>query len=640
MKNGLLKVAALSPKVTVADCKKNKEAILSEIKRASEEGVKLAVFPELSITGYTCGDLFIQTSLICGSEKALLELASDTKGINTVAVVGVPLVKESKIYNCAAVIYNGQILGIVPKTNLPNYNEFYETRIFTPASGVQGEIEIGETVVPFGTKQLFKCSEMPSFTFAVEICEDMWVASSPAIGHTAAGANIIVNLSASGDVVGKSAVRKTLISASAMKMKCAYIYADAGEGESTTDIVYSGHNMICEMGKIIAESKPFTYENAKSEIDLEKIEFERRKTGNLIAVGSEDYRVNSFSCPLEKTVLTRTIKTHPFVPSDERSRAERCDFILKMQAQGLKTRLQKGNFKAVIGISGGLDSTLALLVTHRAITELNRPLTDIISVTMPCFGTSERTMKNSIKLCERLGVTFRKIDITEAVKVHLRDIGHPETLHDVTFENSQARERTQVLMDIANSNNAIVVGTGDLSELALGFATYNGDHMSMYGVNGSVPKTLVRVLVDYVAKTAPDKVLADVLFDILDTPVSPELLPPSEQKITQKTEDIIGPYELHDFFLYYSMRYGFTPRKIFRIAKHAFADKYDDKTILKWMRLYFSRFFSQQFKRSCTPDGAKVGIVAVSPRGDLRMPSDASSALWISEIDELIGELT
>lgn len=638
MKNGFLKVAAISPKVTVCDCDKNKEAILNEIKKAAENGVKLVVFPELSITGYTCGDLFMQTTLLRGAINALCELTESTKGLKTVAVVGVPLVYGNNIYNCAAVIFDGQILGVVPKSNLPNYNEFYERRIFTPAGGVHGEITIGDRTVPFGVNQVFRCADMPMFSFAIEICEDLWVSNSPSITHAAAGANIICNLSASNDIVGKENIRRTLISAASIKLKCAYVYSDAGEGESTTDIVFGGHNLICELGRIIAESRPFAYTNAVTEIDLEKIEFERRKTHGFVGNNDENYNINTFSLPLEETKITRTIKAHPFIPTDERARAERCEFILKTQAEGLKTRLEKGNFKAVIGVSGGLDSTLALLVAHRAMSSLKRPLTDIIAVTMPCFGTSGRTMKNSINLCKNLNIDLRTVDISEAVKIHLRDIGHPIDLHDVTYENSQARERTQVLMDIANSVNGLVVGTGDLSELALGFATYNGDHMSMYGVNASIPKTLVRVLVEHVAKTTDNKALSEVLFDILDTPVSPELLPPSEQKITQKTEDIIGPYELHDFFLYYFMRYGFTPRKIFRMAKYAFGGKYDDDTILKWLKLFFRRFFTQQFKRSCMPDGAKVGVIALSPRGDFRMPSDAQSTLWLNEIDEMIGE--
>lgn len=635
MKDGFLKVAAASPRINVADCAYNTKQIIKVMQQAYDHQIKLLVLPELCITGYTCGDLFLQNKLLEGATQSLLEIKQASKPLDMVVVVGAPILRKGKLYNCAVVIQKGQILGVVPKTNLPNYAEFYEKRHFTKAPLENTEILIGEESYPFGTKLLFACKEMPSFCLAVEICEDLWVPAPPSTQHALAGATVIANLSAGDEIIAKADYRRELVIGQSGRLICAYLYASAGEGESTTDMVFSGHNIIAENGACLKENKLFDGQSVMTEVDVEKLLSERQKNTSF-PLEDKGYQTILFSIKQEETPLTRWIAMHPFIPSNKSQRQKRCEEILTMQAMGLKKRLAHTHAKsAVIGISGGLDSTLALLVVVRAMDLLEKDRKDIVAVTMPCFGTSQRTKQNAMLLCEKLGVTLREIDITKAVEVHFEDIGHNKEEHDVVFENAQARERTKVLMNVANQVNGLVIGTGDLSELALGWATYNGDHMSMYGVNASIPKTLVAHIVDYVADTVQDETLQRVLKDIVDTPVSPELLPPKEDVISQKTEDIVGPYELHDFFLYYMMRFGFSPKKIYRMAVYAFGERYEAQTILKWLHIFYKRFFAQQFKRSCLPDGAKVGSVTLSPRGDWRMPSDASSSLWLKEIEAL-----
>lgn len=636
MQHGFIKVAAATPEIRVADCAFNTESILEQMRSASKRGVRILVLPELCVTGYTCGDLFLQPTLLAGAQQALDVLIEASKGLKLLTVAGLPVLHGGKLYNCAAVFYEGRLLGMVPKTHLPNYNEFYELRNFSPAPPQNEEYCWNGGPVPFGNRLLFRCSELPNLCFAAEICEDLWVAAPPSIGHAAAGATIIGNLSASDETVGKDCYRRDLVGGQSARLVCGYLYADAGDGESTTDLVFAGHNIIAENGAVLDETVPFRNGLIVSEIDVDKLAYERRRMNTYPAARTEGYETVVFSAEPEETGLTRTVSRLPFVPENAVDRADRCEAILNIQAAGLKKRLEHSHSEtAVIGISGGLDSCLALLVSVLAMDLLGRPRTDILAVTMPCFGTTVRTRNNAEILCEQLGVTLRCVDIGEAVKQHFSDIGHAVDAHDVVFENSQARERTQVLMDLANQVNGLVVGTGDLSELALGWATYNGDHMSMYGVNGSIPKTLVRHLVRYVADKTEQIALKGVLLDILDTPVSPELLPAKDGKIAQITEDLVGPYELHDFFLYYMIRFAYPPAKIFRLARYAFGEHYDGETILKWLKVFYRRFFSQQFKRSCLPDGPKVGSVALSPRGDWRMPSDASAALWQAELDEL-----
>jgi NAD+ synthase (glutamine-hydrolysing) len=641
MKHGFLRVAAATPVIRVADCGYNTGKIMELIDIACEKEIKLIVLPELSVTGYTCGDLFLQDTLLRGALESVQAIAEYTKGKELVVVVGFPYLVKGKLYNTAAVLQDGKVLGLIPKMNIPNYTEFYEARHFT--AGILDPILInfmGEEIY-FGSRILFQCNNMPEFILGVEICEDLWIPQSPSIAHCIAGASIIVNLSASDELTGKDAYRRELVKSQSARLICGYLYADAGEGESTTDVVFAGHNLIAENGTLLIESKIFENGIISTEIDLGKLKSERRRMHTYLGQNTVPYQVIPFafregSYELPRLTLTRYIDASPFVPSEKLDRDKRCEDIINIQAMGLKTRLAHIGCKcAVLGISGGLDSTLALLVTYKAFEMLGLDKKGIIAVTMPCFGTTDRTYRNAIALADSLGVTLKEIPIKEAVELHFKDIEHDRNQHDLTFENSQARERTQVLMDLSSIYNGFVVGTGDMSELALGWATYNGDHMSMYGVNSSVPKTLVRFLVSYFADTSKSKELSEVLIDILDTPVSPELLPPKDGKISQKTEDIVGPYELHDFFLYYVLRFGFEPDKVFRLAKIAFAKSYDDKVILKWLKVFYRRFFSQQFKRSCLPDGPKVGTVSVSPRGDLRMPSDASAALWIKELDKL-----
>lgn len=648
MRDGFIKVAAATPRIRVADPAYNKQAIIEKIEEAEAQRAVIVVFPELCITGYTCGDLFLMQPLLQQAEDALLEIAEETNGKNMLVFVGLPVRWKGRLYNAAAAVGNGTVLGLVPKTCIPNYNEFYEGRYFTPGMEAAEEVVLGKNVrVPMGSHLLFYADNVPELKIGAEICEDVWTPAPPSISHAMAGANIIVNLSASDEITGKDQYRKNLVEGQSARLICGYVYASAGEGESTQDVVYSGHNMIAENGIMLAEAERFINQSIYGEIDIQRLDGQRRRMSTFLGK-KEEYMEIPFHLKKEKTKLTRFVDPSPFVPGMMEERKKRCEEILLIQSMGLKKRLEHtGCSHAVVGISGGLDSTLALLVTVRAFDSLGLDRKGIHAVTMPGFGTTDRTYDNAVNLIKCLGADFREVDIKEAVRVHFRDISHEESVHDVTYENGQARERTQILMDIANKENGMVVGTGDMSELALGWATYNGDHMSMYGVNASVPKTLVRHLVQYYADTCEDEILEKILLDVLDTPVSPELLPPEDGKISQKTEDIVGPYELHDFFLYHMLRSGFGPSKIFRLAVYAFGqeacalsgnsveNKYSEEVILKWLKVFVRRFFSQQFKRSCLPDGPKVGTVAVSPRGDLRMPSDASAALWLEEIERL-----
>ena len=639
MRDGFIKVAAGTPKIRVADCRYNAEQIFALIQQAAEQGVKVLCLPELCLTGYTCGDLFLQDTLLCGAEEGLQTILEATRNLDMVTVLGLPVrcKWDNKLYNCAAVIQSGEILGLVPKTYLPNYGEFYEQRWFASGAGVETSVDLCGETVDMDAAGLFACEKVPNLVLGVEICEDLWATEPPSARLARGGATVILNLSASNELVGKSGYRRNLVVGQSGRLVCGYVYADAGEGESTTDLVFTGHNMIAENGALLAERR-FATGLTISEIDVDRLAYERRRMTTFNGQRQADLWRASFSLPLEETRLTRAVSPAPFVPADAEDRAERCNEILKIAALGLKKRLEHtGARTAVVGLSGGLDSTLAILITAVAMKLLDRPASDIIAVTMPCFGTTDRTRDNAVELAERLGATLKRIDIGSAVKVHFKDIGQSMEDHSVTFENGQARERTQVLMDIANQNGGLVIGTGDLSELALGWATYNGDHMSMYGVNAGIPKTLVRHLVAFVSddKGSEDPRLSAVLDDILDTPVSPELLPAIEGKISQKTEDLVGPYELHDFFLYYAIRWGFPPRKVFRLAEHALGRTYDRATILKWLNSFYRRFFTQQFKRSCLPDGPKVGSVTLSPRGDWRMPSDAVAALWLEELEGL-----
>lgn len=697
MIEGFLRVAVATPKIKVADVRFNTDAVLREIAEADRQGVSLLVFPELVLTAYTCADLFHQTILIERAAAALDEVAEATRRTQLVAVVGVPYMVDHKLYNCAAVLHAGRILALVPKKNLPNYSEFYERRWFTPGqarvvtlthrSAVTGE----EYAIPFGMNILVEAMDRPDFRLACEICEDVWVLDPPSTRHVLAGATVIANTSASDETVGKDSYRRELIRSTSARLVSVYCYANAGDGESTTDLVFGGQDIIAENGSVVTEGRRFDTGLYIADVDLQRITQERARMTTFPDIDDtlrDAYSIVKFRFTpaatrvVQETLagqlaadvadLRRYVDPKPFVPSGAAERNARCDEIFTIQALGLKKRLEHtGCQSAVIGISGGLDSTLALLVIARAFDMLGLPRENIISVTMPAFGTTDRTYNNAVTLTRLLHATLREINIKAAVLQHFRDIGHDPEDHSVVYENAQARERTQILMDIANQSNGIVIGTGDLSELALGWATYNADHMSMYGVNAGVPKTLVRYLVKFVADTSEDADLARCLNDIFDTPVSPELLPPTgDGQISQKTEDLVGPYELHDFFLYQILRYGFSPRKVYALALHAFssenqaemqaksddgvqparevmtagaealavagqAEVYDAATILKWLRKFYWRFFSQQFKRSCLPDGPKVGSIAVSPRGDLRMPSDAVVQIWIDELKEL-----
>ena len=613
----------------VADPEYNTKEIIKIIRQAGDEEASLLVFSELAVSGYTCGDLFLQDPLLEESLKGLMEIKKETKGMDMVVTVGCPLVVEHKLYNCGVFLFDGRILGVVPKIHLPNYGEFYEARHFAKGKREVKDILLDGEHVPFGANILLECTNIPELTIAMEICEDLWVPLPPSTHHALAGATVICNPSASVETTTKEVYRSALVSNQSARLLSGYVYANAGEGESTTDVVYSGHHLICENGTVLAEAKRFVNDIIYADMDVKRLVAERRKMTTFFEEDSEEYRRVPFILPVKVNQITRKFPKNPFVPSSREEREKRCDEILSIQSMGLKKRLEHTNCThAVVGISGGLDSTLAVLVTVRAFDMLDIPRENIICVTMPCFGTTDRTYQNAVSLIHELGATLKEVNIEKAVRQHFKDIEHEEDVHDVTYENSQARERTQILMDIANQYNGMVIGTGDMSELALGWATYNGDHMSMYAVNCSVPKTLVRYLVLYYAETVENKELSDVLMDVLDTPVSPELLPPVDGVISQKTEDLVGPYELHDFFLYYMLRFGFPKAKLYRMAKLTFAGDYDDETIQKWLDKFYWRFFSQQFKRSCLPDGPKVGSVAVSPRGDLRMPSDASVNIW------------
>ena len=591
--------------------------------------------PELSVTGYTCSDLFFSDSLIKSAERAVESIIKHTKDKKMLVFVGVPVSAHGKLYNCAAVISNGELLGLVPKTNIPNYSEFYELRHFTPAPETDSVVRFCGRDVNFGVHQIFSCAEMPSLRVAAEICEDMWVADAPSTHHAMAGATVIVNLSASNETVCKDAYRKMLVTSASGKLICAYVYADAGVGESTTDIVFSGHSMIAQNGAVTAETLPFAGEYGKSRIitsvcDLMHLEHDRRRMNTVKPEYAEKYTVTEFSLDIKDTDITGIINPRPFIPGGREDKKAVCSRITDIQAAGLAKRIRASHAKGcVVALSGGLDSTLALLVTAKAFDMLGMSHKSITTVTMPCFGTTSRTRSNAEIMALELDTSFRCIDIKEAVDIHFRDIGHDPSDLSVVYENSQARERTQIIMDIANADGSLVIGTGDLSELALGWATYNGDHMSNYGVNAGVPKTLVRHIVSYFADEAEEggkESLARVLRDVLATPVSPELLPAKDGEIAQKTEDIVGPYDLHDFYLYHFMRWGETPDKIMREAEAAFADEFDSETIKKWLNIFLRRFYTQQFKRSALPDGPKVGSAALSPRGDWRMPSDADGS--------------
>ena len=624
MKQGFIKAAAIVPKIRVADPVYNAQSICEQLNAACEKGAKLIVFPELCLTGYTCGDLFLQPLLLRRAAEQLLRIAQATADKDALVMVGLPVERQGRLYNVAAVLGGGSVLGMIPKANIPSYAEFYEGRHFAEGNLEPVTFDFLGREVPFGANLLFSCVEMPELTVGCEICEDLWVAQPPGTEHALHGATVLVNLSASNETVGKDAYRELLVKSASARLLCGYVYASAGEGESTQDLVFGGHGLIAENGVILAQAKRFCSESIFADIDVQRILSERRRMGTFKSTSQLCYRTIPFHLKAEETRLERSFARMPFVPEDESSRRERCEEILSIQSYGLKKRYEHtGLSKAVLGLSGGLDSTLALLVTVRTFDLLGLDRSGIIAVTMPCFGTTDRTYDNACRMAGALGVTLKTVDIREAVGIHFRDIGQSAERKDVTYENGQARERTQVLMDIANMENALVIGTGDMSELALGWATYNGDHMSMYGVNAGVPKTLVRHLVKYYADTCRDGELEKILADVLATPVSPELLPPVE-----------GPYELHDFFLYYMLRCGFSPKKVYRIARLSFQGVYAEETIYKWLKIFYRRFFAQQFKRSCLPDGPKVGSVALSPRGDLRMPSDACVRIWLDELEE------
>ena len=634
MRDGFIKVAAASPSLKVGNPSFNKDRIIKLMNEAEAKGVKILVFPELSITGYTAGDLFFQSALLESATEALLEIAEASAALDVLSFVGYPLRYNGKLYNTAAAVKGGRILAFVAKRNLPNYSEFYEERWFTPSPKENLVLESEDGDILFGSRIIFSASFPSSLKIAAEICEDLWVPDPPSTHHAIAGATLIVNGSASDELIGKSEYRRDLVSGQSARINGAYIYSDASEGESTTDMVFTGSNVIAENGTVLKAVDYSLDELIITEIDTDRLERERY-VRNTFPVSEEGYSYISFSFREEETLLTRAIDPHPFVPENAEKRNERCNKILTLQAMGLKKRLQHTHAKkVVVGLSGGLDSTLALLVAVKAFDMLSLDRKGIIAITMPCFGTTKRTRSNAELLALSLDVDFRTVDISESVKSHFRDIGQSLEDYSVTYENGQARERTQVLMDVANKEGALVIGTGDLSELALGWATYNGDHMSMYGVNGGVPKTLVRYLVRFVAETTDNEVESKVLFDILATPVSPELLPAKNGEISQVTEDLVGPYELHDFFLYHVVRLSFSPGKVYRLALHAFDKVYDEDTIYKWLRTFIRRFFNQQFKRSCLPDGPKIGTITLSPRSDWRMPSDADSQIWLDDLDK------
>ena len=641
MNYGFVKVAAAVPRVKVADCKFNSERLEGLITIAEGKGVQILTFPEMCITGYTCGDLFAQQLLLEQAEMALIQILNSTRQLDIISILGMPVVVNSTVINAAVVIQKGKILGVVPKTYLPNYKEFYEQRWFTSALQVsENSVRLCGQIVPMGNNLLFETAET---TFGIEICEDLWATVPPSSSLALQGAEIIFNLSADDEGIGKHNYLCSLISQQSARCISGYVFSSSGFGESTTDVVFAGNGLIYENGYLLARSERFCMEEQLiiNEIDVECIRAERRVNTTFAAnkancPGKEAVRISTEFVNSKDLNLTRTFNPHPFVPQGSELNS-RCEEIFSIQIAGLAQRLlHTGAKTAVIGISGGLDSTLALLVCVKTFDKLGLSRKDILGITMPGFGTTDRTYHNAIDLMNSLGVSIREISIREACIQHFKDIGHDLNIHDVTYENSQARERTQILMDIANQTWGMVIGTGDLSELALGWATYNGDHMSMYGVNAGIPKTLVKHLVQWVAENGMDEASKATLLDIVDTPISPELIPADENgEIKQKTEDLVGPYELHDFFLYYFLRFGFRPSKIYFLAQTAFSGVYDDETIKKWLQTFLRRFFNQQFKRSCLPDGPKVGSISISPRGDWRMPSDASSAAWLKEIAEL-----
>lgn len=636
MKYGFLRAAAASPGLRVADVAYNTQEIIKSMREYAARNAQLLCLPEFCLTGYTCSDLFLQETLIRGAEQGLAEILAASCGLNLVTVVGLPVRRSGKLYNCAAVVCDGKLLGLVPKTHLPNYSEFYEKRHFLPGPAQASPMELAGQQTLFGTNLLFACRQMPEFVLGVEICEDLWAPIPPSCTHALAGATVIANLSASDETVGKAAYRRDLVCGQSARLLCGYLYADAGHGESTTDMTFAAHDLIAENGTLLAEAGPFEDGRAVTELDLGRMVQERTRN-TTFEPHTEGYTTVSFDLNPVEVPLTRKVSPTPFVPREDAARAERCELILRIQAEGLAKRMEHTHARcAVVGISGGLDSCLALLVAVRACHILGRDPRDIVAITMPCFGTSKRTRSNAEILCEALDVSFQEINITATVQSHFADIGQDPETYDVTFENCQARVRTLELMDYANKNGGFVIGTGDLSELALGWATYNGDHMSMYGVNAGVPKTLVRHIVRYVADTCGKETLSRVLLDILDTPVSPELLPAAaDGSFSQQTEKLVGPYELHDFYLYYVLRFGFGPKKIYHLALAAFAGRYEPEVLLAWLNNFYRRFFAQQFKRSCLPDGPKVGSVTLSPRADWRMPSDACNALWMRELDDL-----
>lgn len=637
---GFIRVGAIVNKLALANPLKNVEVIIKEIKKAETLGVSIVTTPELSFTGYTCGDLFLQEQLLDDSIKALEQVLNETKDIDIISILGMPLRHDNQLFNCAVVITKGKILGVIPKTYIPNYQEFYEARWFSSSKElITEEIEILGQLVPITTNILFQDKTLKEATFGIEICEDLWTVNPPSNNHALAGATMIFNLSSSNELIGKQEYRKSLVSSQSARTISAYIYASSGVMESTSDILFGGASMIYENGSILAENKRFELESniITADIDVLKLANDRIKNRSFMKnTNLEEYKIIKLDIKDNIKELNREYKEYPFVPSNELERNKRCEEIIEIQSTALARRLiQVGNPKCVIGMSGGLDSTLAFLVIVKAYEKLKRNPKDIIGITMPGFGTTDRTYQNSIDLVKEYGGTLKEISIKDAALLHMKDIGLPETDRSVTYENIQARERTQILMDVANMENGLVIGTGDLSELALGWCTYNGDHMSMYAVNTSIPKTLVRYLVAWVKDTTDGK-KKEVLQDILDTPISPELLPPDEAgNILQKTESSIGPYVLHDFYLYHFLRYGATPKKIYTLAKHTFKNSFSKEEIKKWLKVFIRRFFTQQFKRNCIPDGVKVGSISLSPRGDLRMPSDANYETWIKELEDI-----
>ncbi|MFD1776171.1 NAD(+) synthase [Paenibacillus rhizophilus] len=642
---GFSRVAAASPELRVADCIFNADKIMEVIEQADKQQVEYLVLPELCITGYTCADLFMQRRLLDSALEALLAIAGKTAGLSMVVIAGLPIEIRGRLYNCAAVIQNGSILGIVPKTCIPGYSEFYEPRWFAGAEELEtAEFRIGGASVPIGSDLMFVCDGNSNLVFGVEICEDLWVPVPPSSRLAQAGAVLLFNPSASNELVGKADYRRQLVSSQSASCVAGYVYAGSNTGESSTDVVFGGHSIIAENGQTLAESDRFTHESriTIADIDIPKIHYSRMIMGTFRGGrGGADYREIAFGNPARQSdsprKLARNVVTNPFVPGNPLQRDERCQEILSIQTSGLMKRIRHiGTKQAVIGISGGLDSTLALLVAVKAMQLLGRPASDVLAVTMPGFGTTNRTYDNAVGLIKALGASMKVVDIKAACLQHFADIGHDKDVHDLTYENVQARERTQILMDLANKNGGIVIGTGDLSELALGWCTYNGDHMSMYGVNSGIPKTLIKYAVQWYADHEADETAAKFLYDIIATGISPELLPPSpDGEIAQLTENILGPYDVHDFYLYHMLRTGAPPAKILYLAEHAFGDTFTREQLVQWMRVFYSRFFSQQFKRSCLPDGPKVGTVSLSPRGDWRMPSDASASLWLREVEEL-----